>query len=198
MINPESVYQFRIDLCDIKPPIWRRIQVPSSYTFVKLHDALSDAMGWQDYHLHEFIFKRSQGSDIVIGDPSHYEDYPVGQVPDVLNEQIIRISQFFIKPHDRGIYIYDFGDYWNHIVLLEKILPKEEGISYPRCIKGKRRCPPEDVGGTGGYEDLLRVMNDPNDEEYENMMSWCGGPYDPDYFDCAKIKFRGLHSKSKK
>lgn len=155
-------------------------------------------LSFENCKLDENIFFWSKQVILLVLNPSHYEDYPVGQVPDILNEEVIRISQFFLKPHDKGIYIYDFGDYWNHIVLLEKILPKEEGISYPRCIKGKRRCPPEDVGGTGGYEDLLRVMNDPDDEEYEKAMSWCGGPYDPDFFDCTKVKFRGSHSKSKK
>ena len=193
----ESIYQFRVDLCEIKPPIWRRIQVPSSYTFLGFHCAISDAMGWLDSHLHEFIFKKSQGSEIIIGDPRNYEDYPEGESPDILNEHKIRISQFFIKPKDKGIYIYDFGDYWIHLVLLERIIPKEEGALYPRCIKGKRRCPPEDVGGVSGYEDLLRIMNDPDDDEYEYTMSWCDGPYDPDIFDCTKVKFMGSCSKSK-
>lgn len=198
MNPPEFIYQFRIDLCDINPPIWRRIQVLSSIPFSSFHEVISDAMGWQDYHLHEFLFKRSQGSEIIIGDPSRYENHPEDNVLDVLNEEIIRISQFFLKPHDKGVYIYDFGDFWNHKVLLEKILPIEEGVSYPRCIKGKRRCPPEDVGGVSGYENLLRIMQDPDDEEYESTMSWCNGPYDPEMFDCTCVVFRGSGSKPKR
>lgn len=185
MRNYEQVYQFRVDLLEIKPAIWRRIQVPETYNFQEFHVAISDAMGWYDCHLHEFVFKSGLNQKIIIGIPDEDELwYPV------LDENKVLLSRVFQKPKDKCRYIYDFGDYWIHSVVLEKILHREVRIQYPRCIKGKRRCPPEDVGSVSGYEELLRIMKNPEDQEYQRMMSWCGGPFDPDEFDCSQVKFR--------
>lgn len=183
----DTVFQFKITLLDTKPPIWRRIQVPATYNFYELHMAITDAMGWLDYHLHEFEIKDPRtGVEVKIGIASKIDmdDY----IP--LDENKKSIATYFREPKDACRYEYDFGDYWVHRIVLEKILSREEGMSYPRCIKGKRRCPPEDVGGTYGYENFLSIMADPDHEEYEWTMSWCDGPYDPEEFDCSRVRFR--------
>jgi hypothetical protein len=78
---------------------------------------------------------------------------------------------------------YDFGVSWLHQVLVEKILPLEPGQDYPVCIKGRRACPPEDVGGMWGYYSFLEAIQDPDHEEYEDYLEWVGGEFDPEAFD---------------
>jgi len=86
-------------------------------------------------------------------------------------------------------YTYDFGDNWEHIIKLEKVLPRDKNINYPVCIGGKRASPPEDCGGVWGYEDFLKIINNPDHEEYEETIEWAGGEFDPEYFDVKEIKF---------
>ena len=86
-------------------------------------------------------------------------------------------------------YTYDFGDNWEHTVELEEILPRDKDVEYPRCIAGERACPPEDCGGIWGYEDLLQIISDPEHEEYEAMLEWIGGEFDPEHFDAKEVVF---------
>lgn len=180
----DQVYQFKITLQGIKPPIWRRIQVPETYTFWDMHVAIQDVMGWLDYHLHEFeIMNPSTGLEVNIGLP----DDEFGRK--VLVGWNQKIADYFSMENPYADYFYDFGDYWEHKIKLEKILPKEKNIDYPVCIKGKRACPPEDVGGIGGYEDFLEIIKNPDHEEYEEMLEWAGGEFDPEQFDCEEVSF---------
>ncbi|MFA4955654.1 MAG: plasmid pRiA4b ORF-3 family protein [Candidatus Methanoperedens sp.] len=180
----DQVYQFKITLKETKPPVWRRIQVPQTYTFYDLHVAIQDVMIWSDYHLHEFEIKDpSTGLKVAIGFP---ED-EFGR--DILVGQKQKIAKYFSLENPYADYIYDFGDFWQHKIQLEKILPREESIEYPICIKGKRACPPEDVGGIGGYEDFLKILKNPKHKEYEEMLEWAGGEFDPEQFDCEEIIF---------
>ncbi|KAF5411511.1 MAG: hypothetical protein C5S38_09345 [Candidatus Methanophagaceae archaeon] len=172
-----QVYQFKITLKGIKPPIWRRIQVPEMYTFWELHLAIQNAMGWSDYHLHEFeLVNPETGLKLLIGNPN--EDFAEEVLPE-LNQNI---ADYFSMENQSAVYTYDFGDSWEHKIQLEKILPCENGIKYPICIKGKRACPPEDCGGTWGYEELLAIIKDPKHEEYEEMLEWLVGEFDPEHF----------------
>ncbi|GAG78992.1 unnamed protein product, partial [marine sediment metagenome] len=100
-----------------------------------------------------------------------------------------KISKWFNEGNRKAEYIYDFGDDWHHAMTLEKKLPRDEKIKYPRCIAGKRACPPEDCGGVGGYYNLLEIISNPAHEEYEEMMEWLGGEYDPEAFNHVKIEF---------
>jgi len=180
----ERVYQFKIALEGISPPIWRRIQVPETYTFWDLHVAIQDAMGWLDCHLHEFeVSVPSTGTKVKIGIPDEEFGRPI------LPGWEKKITQYFLKENDKAGYCYDFGDGWSHKVELEKILPREKDVNYPRCIEGKRACPPEDCGGVSGYEELLSVMKDKPHERYEEMVEWLGGEFDPERFDPKEVKF---------
>lgn len=179
-----QVYQFKITLQGIKPPIWRRIQVPQTCTFWDIHVAIQDVMGWSDYHLHEFeIMNPSTGLEVNIGLP----DDEFGKK--VLVGWNQKIADYFSMENPYADYVYDFGDNWEHKIKLEKILPKEKNVDYPICIKGKRACPPEDVGGIWGYEEFLDIIKDPDHEEHEEMLEWAGGEFDPDHFDCEDVSF---------
>ncbi len=182
-----QVYQFRITLKGIKPPIWRRIQVPEIYTFWDLHVAIQDAMGWDDYHFHEFeVVNLSTGLKVNIGIPTPEDEFFSREVLPGWKE---KIADFFSMENRTARYVYDFGDDWEHKIQLEKILPREKGVKYPICIKGKRACPPEDCGGVWGYAELLEIIKDPRHEEYEEMMEWLGGDFDPEHFDVNEVSF---------
>lgn len=190
MMKVKSVYRFKIELLEIEPPIWRRIEVPSAYSFWDLHVAIQDSMGWLDYHLHQFSFlPKGKRKPIHIGIP----DQDFGQ--NVLAGWKIPITAFFVEPGSVAGYDYDFGDDWRHQVVLEGILLPEQGATYPRCIGGERACPPEDCGGVPGYYNLVEIVRDPSHEEYEEMVYWLQNhaknyhPYDPGHFDQNKVEF---------
>lgn len=179
-----QVYQFKITLEGIRPPIWRRIQVPETYTFWDLHVAIQDAMGWLDYHLHEFeILNPANGLKVTIG--LQDDDFPKRNLMDWAQ----KIANYFSPENPSADYIYDFGDYWQHKIQLEKILPREKNVSYPVCIKGKRACPPEDCGGIGGYEQLLDIIKDPEHEEHDETIEWLGEGFDSEDFDPKDVNF---------
>jgi len=179
-----QVYQFKITLKDIKPPIWRRIQVPETYTFWDLHVAIQDVMSWVDYHLHKFeIANPSTGLTADIGIP--YQDWGTNVLPGWEH----KIADYFSMENRSADYTYDFGDDWRHKIQLEKILPRDKSVDYPVCIAGKRACPPEDCGGVWGYEEFLEIIRDPNHEEHEEMLEWVGGEFDPEHFDLKEVHF---------
>lgn len=183
----DKVYQFKITLKGTKPPIWRRIQVPETYNFWDLHVAIQDAMGWWDYHLHEFkISHPVTGREIEIGIPS--EDDELFDI-EIIPERSQKIGDLFSMENKVAEYIYDFGDGWQHKVQLEKILPRDENIKYPVCIAGKRACPPEDCGGVWGYQEFLEAIENPDHEEHEEMLEWVGGEFNPEDFDVNEVKF---------
>lgn len=181
-----QVYQFKITLRDTKPPIWRRIQVPETYTFWDLHVALQDAMGWYDYHLHQFeLINPSTGMKAEIGIPE--EEF--GGRGGILPGWKQKIAEWFSPENKSAEYVYDFGDNWEHLVKLEKILPRKDNVDYPICIDGKLSCPPEDCGGVWGYAELLEIINDPKNEEYEEMMEWLEDEFNPEYFNPKEVIF---------
>jgi hypothetical protein len=182
----DRVSQFKITLKRVKPPIWRRIHVPETYTFWDLHVAIQDVMGWLDCHLHHFeILNPSTSMKEEIGIPD--EDFEWDR--SILPGWKQKISDFFSRDHSKSDYIYDYGDHWEHTVKLEKILPRQEDIKYPVCIGGKRACPPEDSGGPWGYEDFLAAIANPDHEEHEEWLDWVGGSFDPKHFDIKKVVF---------
>ncbi len=181
-----KVLQFRITLKGTKPPIWRRIQVPSRYSFWDLHSAIQDAMGWSDIHLHEFrIPVPGISRRIPVGVPS---DEYVGEEPARPGWKV-PIRHVFWVAGTKIDYVYDSGCDWLHAVELEKILTEEEGATYPRCIAGRRRCPPEDCGGVRLFADMLKIIVDPSHPEYDEWWAWLGDSYDPAVFSACEAVF---------
>lgn len=171
------MYQFKITLRYVEPPIWRRIEVPGTYTFWDLHVAIQDAMGWSDYHLHQFeLISPSTGARVEIGIPEDEIEYGGEILPGW--EQ--KIAQWFSMENKFADYLYDFGDGWEHVVKLKRVGSRENKVSYPRCVNGERACPPEDCGGVPGYEEICLGESE-FQEEYED--------YDPEHFDVREVRF---------
>ncbi len=171
-----SVYQLKVTLRDSKPPIWRRIQVTSDTRLSMLHRVLQVVMGWEGAHLHQFM-----AHGLYYGTP--HPDFGF----EVNNENKVSLQQVVSGVKDKLIYEYDFGDSWEHELLVEKILPLEAGKGYPVCLTGKRACPPEDCGGIWGYAGFLEAIQDPNHPEHEAMREWVGGEFAPDAFDLDEV-----------
>src|SRR5712691_11681934 len=187
--RPEFVHQFLIVLSGTAPLIWRRIQVPLTYSFWDLHVAIQDTMGWLDYHLHEFRVLDGKDKIRAIGIPAGEE--PPGERPPVPGWRV-RVSNYFNhRQYHRvpALYVYDFGDDWEHALVYEDEQPIEPSMTYPRCVAGARRCPPEDCGGVRGYMDFLTAISDPAHPEHESSLTWAVGSYDPDAFDPATVVF---------
>ena len=181
------IYELRVTLQEIRPPVWRLIQVPSTSPLCCLHDVLQVVMGWTDSHLHQF-----EKDGKCWGVPEHFEDGDI----DILDERRTKISDVLKEQGDSVLYVYDLGDDWRHEVVLEKILPAPGTTVRPVCLSGQRHCPPEDVGGTPGYEEFLEVIFDPHHEEYAHNVRWAGGPsaltqsverFQPEEFDANAV-----------
>ena len=169
---PRSVYQIKVTLRSVKPPIWRRILVAADTPLDQLHGILQVAMGWMGGHLHQFIVRGA-----AYGTPDPEFDF------DVRDERRLRLDHAITGSGAKIIYQYDFGDGWEHDVLLEKIVRPENDTLYPVCIKGRRACPIEDCGGPWGYKNLLEVLQDPSHPEHEEMLEWAGRQVDAEAFD---------------
>jgi hypothetical protein len=178
-----SILQLKVVLRGTRPPIWRCVLVPSAVTLARLHDILQTVMGWTDSHLHEF-----RAGDARYGTP----DPDWGEDDEVTPERRVRLGQILQRPKDRLVYEYDFGDDWQHDVLLEAVHPPDKGMKYPYVLAGKRACPPEDVGGVWGYADFLKIIGNPKHPEHEDTLAWCGGSFDSEAFDVAAIN-RAFH-----
>ena len=177
--DPNTLFQFKITLKESEPPIWRRIQVEDC-TLDKLHEHIQTAMGWTNSHLHQFEIDGKQ-----YGDPELLDD-GFGDCRCVDSTRT-KISKALPKQGKRFsfTYEYDFGDGWEHEIRFEGSPKKEPGKKYPLCLEGDRACPPEDVGGLGGFYEFLEALADPKHEQHEEMLEW-GGNYDPEKFDAKQ------------
>ena len=166
-----SLFQFKITLHDIKPPIWRRVQVPDC-TLGDLHKVIQAAMGWDNCHLHQFIVG---GVRYGVPEPEL----------NLKNESKVLLSKIIPKSDKklRFLYEYDFGDGWLHDIVFEGQSPNELRRNYPVCLDGSRACPPEDVGGPWGYVDFLEAIADPKHERHAELLEWVGGNFEPEAFD---------------
>ena len=174
----KQIYQLKVTLRGIRPPIWRRFQVTDDLTFYQFHRVLQEVMGWYDYHLHAFDLGGWQITDVE----TLAEGWDDGE-----DEQKARLNKYLHQEGQKFRYEYDFGDSWEHDVLLEKILPVETDAQYPRCLKGKRACPPEDCGGVWGYVELLEALADENHSEHEMYLESVGDEFDPEEFDLEGV-----------
>lgn len=182
-----SVYRLKITLRGIRPPIWRRIEVASNVGLHELSAILQAAMGWHGGHLHAF-----ETGGVTYQLPSEFDDFGRYRT---IDERKAKLNKVLPGVGSKMVFEYDFGDGWTHDVLVEAIEPSASGMTYPRCITGKRACPPDDCGGPWGYGNLLEILADPTNEEHADTLEWCDGPIDPDAFDAADITLSMQHAE---
>ena len=205
-----TIARIKVTLRDIRPPIWRRIEVPLQLTFRDLSDVILAAFGWTNSHLHEFeIGRRHQPGQRRIGMPEAFEEddffappddvelaeifpgLPLGQArllvdPPLEDERLVTLAEALNQQIKRFTYTYDFGDNWRHDLLIEALLPDAPQTAYPRVVAGRRAAPPEDCGGVWGYEQLCEVLADPSHEEYAELRDWCPH-FAPEQFDLDAV-----------
>ena len=173
--KPKHVYELLVTLTHSEPRIWRQICVPGNLTLAGLDQLIQATMGWTNSHLHEFLIE-----------DRHY-GVPDDEWPDeraVVRDTGVTVDEIIAATVKSFLYTYDFGDGWEHEVRVQRVLlPNEELNTWPMCLAGANACPPEDVGGLGGYEAFLQAIGDPSHEEHDAMWRWCGGPFDPRGFD---------------
>jgi hypothetical protein len=171
-----ALLQFKITLTGIRPPIWRRVLVPEGLSLSGLHDVIQEVMGWTDSHLHDFQWREKR-----FGMPDPEFDWDR-----VIDEVTVTLKELGLPVKDRLKYMYDFGDGWEHVLTVEKILEAGEHQA-PVCLKGARSCPPEDCGGIWGYANLLEILKDPTHKEYEEWKTWLPEDFDPEQFNLAEV-----------
>jgi hypothetical protein len=170
-----DIYQLKVTLLGTKPPIWRRLLVPTHLTLAKLHDVLQIAMGWDSSHLYEFS----------VGEQLYGEPDPDG--PPTISDRKVRLNEVLPEVRSKLVYTYDMGDNWEHSVVVEKRLPADPDAAYPVCIGGQRACPPEDCGGLPGFYGLLEALQNPEDERGQEMLEWLGEEYDSEAFSIDDV-----------
>ena len=168
--------QLRVELKQVKPLVWRRILVPEKITLPKLHVALQWAMGWTNSHLHEYQIAR-----LRYGVVEDFDDEPP------LDERRVRLKPLIDSGLRHFIYLYDFGDHWEHTVTVEDLIVPKAGAPAVICTAGENACPPEDVGSSHGYAEFLQIIKDPAHEEHAITLRWAGGAFDPVAFDLAEV-----------
>ncbi|MGW5466194.1 plasmid pRiA4b ORF-3 family protein [Streptomyces sp. NPDC003996] len=174
----KTVHKIKITLRESRPPVWRRLEVPSGITLRELHDVIQAPFGWEDYHMWAFESGRDRYS---VAD----RDLGIGSAAST------RLGQ--VAPHtgDRLRYTYDFGDDWEHDILIEDVTAPEACTAYPRCLTCRRACPPEDRGGIWGYDYLIEILADSRHEEHKDRLEWLGldsaDQFDPAAFDAAEV-----------
>jgi hypothetical protein len=180
MFERVNAVQVHVSLDEIEPAIWRRLVLPARWNLEQLHLGIQAAFNWWNYHLYEFRIGGLRYGDIDI----LTEDAIDGD-PRVFDFREVRLLDF-----EQGSvfkYLYDFGDNWRHSVVLEKFVALEATPKHGICVEGARARPPEDVGGVPGYERFLEIMSDKTDPEYADTKRWCGGHFNPEWFDLGVV-----------
>jgi hypothetical protein len=176
-----DIWQVKVTLNGTRPPIWRRLEVAGDVTLGTLHRVIQDAFGWWDSHLH--VFETHVGS---FGVP----DRELG----FADEGSVALREVAPRTGDRLKYTYDFGDSWEHVIVVEKLVTGVPGTHYPRCTGGRKACPPEDCGGVWGYQELLHAVRDPEHEDHDEMASWLEETIAPG-FDPAKFEISEANAR---
>jgi hypothetical protein len=180
VFSQRKVAQLNVRLIEIDPPIWRRLLVPPDWTLAKLHRVLQAAFGWTDAHLHEFHI-----GGLRYGDPDLLNDGFDG--PRVFDYAEVRLLDFLGQPEAVFVYVYDFGDNWQHEIRIEAWPEVEAAPKQAQCLDGARARPPEDVGGPWSYGDFQEAIRDPEHDDHASNLRWAGGHFDPEWFDLEVI-----------
>ena len=176
----EPVARLRIELQEIEPKVWRRVDVPLSSTLLALHDVIQVTFGWTNSHLFEF-----EVGDRVYGDPMLDEDLYDQRV---YKARSIRLKSLVERGVERFLYLYDFGDSWTHDISIESVRDGDADVEYPAFVGGERRGPPEDCGGVVGFMEFLEAALNPLHEEHHATVRWYGKPFDPLEIDEERIR----------
>ncbi|MBC3789245.1 plasmid pRiA4b ORF-3 family protein [Spirosoma utsteinense] len=176
----DNIIQLKITLRGTKPAIWRRVLVEKTITFEGLHEIIQIVMGWANSHLHEFTV---QG--IRIGQPLDEFDADFGE--ELIDEATVTLESVLTDSNQKVDYTYDFGDSWDHTLMVEKWLASDSAITYPICTGGKLNCPPEDCGGIPGFYEMLHIVNDERHPEHQEMLEWLGEVHDDKAFDQQEV-----------
>jgi hypothetical protein len=177
-VTTSTVHRIKVTLRGSRPPIWRRLEVRSGATLNDLHQYIQLAFGWEGYHL--WVFETPLGEYGTPDAELEHQDAASTTVGSVAPRAGSRIR-----------YTYDFGDDWEHDIAVEVVHGAEPGVAYPRCLAGRRACPPEDCGGIWSYQNLIEILADPDHEEHEDMLEWLGltsaAEFDPAEFDLDTV-----------
>ncbi|MDG4785906.1 plasmid pRiA4b ORF-3 family protein [Micromonospora sp. WMMD1102] len=166
-----QIFQLKVSLADVTPPVWRRVLVPGGYTLDRVHRVFQSVLGWQNCHLHSFDI---DGAQYGVPDPE-------GEL--TLRDELDTRLDAVATKGGRFLYTYDFGDWWEHDVTVEDVFGADPEERYPVCSAGEGACPPEDVGGPFGYRQFLAAMADPGHPEHDSLRAWLGRPFEPSSFD---------------
>jgi hypothetical protein len=180
--KPQEIYQIKVTLVGTDPPIWRRLLVPADLTLEQLHHVVQLAMGWEDCHMHEFLIGKQR-----FGKPDPMESF-LGR-PCTASERTTLLFTVLGRVRAKALYTYDFGDGWDHEIVVEKRLAPEPGGAYPTCWAGERHGPPEDCGGIHGFYKLLEAI-DSDHERHEEFIDWLGDDFDPEAFSVDEVNQR--------
>ncbi|MFA4945448.1 MAG: plasmid pRiA4b ORF-3 family protein [Lentisphaeria bacterium] len=174
--------QFKVQLRYIRPPIWRRVVLPDNATLGDLHQVIQAAMGWRDCHMHSF---RISGAYYTGRDAAEMEEM------DMENEERVPLAEVVSRAKQKFIYEYDFGDSWEHEIVVEKSLPLDPAAKYPVCLGGARACPPEDCGSFPGYIGIVEALTAKRPtRDQKELLEWVGEDYDPERFDLDAVNRR--------
>ncbi|ASB47853.1 plasmid pRiA4b ORF-3 family protein [Alkalitalea saponilacus] len=175
MLQAPKIYQVKITLNGIEPTVWRELRIPSDLFLHDFHKVIQTTMGWENGHLHQFM---KNGRIFGFAD-----DEPESRSDKFMDYTSIRVMDILKKDGETIRYLYDFGDYWMHEIILEAILEPDADVYYPICIDGARNCPPEDCGGPPGYQEMMKIFNHPGHPDREMLLEWLDEEWEPEEFD---------------
>lgn len=177
-LSDAPLYQIKITLRHSEPEIWRRVVIRADMPLDQFHDVIQVAMGWTHSHLHQFVIGRGPATQFYGEPDTEFLD----RGPEMLDERRFSVADLAPAAKRKFVYEYDFGDSWEHEVLVEKTLPPDAGFKHPVCLGGARACPPEDCGGSWGYSNLLEILADPKHPEHEETREWVGEEFHAEEF----------------
>jgi hypothetical protein len=202
--QPAQVHELKITLQGSKPPIWRRIAVPSDMQLSDLHYVIQIVMGWTNSHLHQFVIRNAKSKPAADELRKLFQNEQWDKIEECMrrercisdtrfelenieDERKVKLSELASEVKSKFIYEYDFGDGWDHDIEVVKIGPPAEGVKYPVCLAGKFACPPEDCGGIWGYYEKLEILKDPKHKDYRDIRGWMPHSFNPERFNLEAI-----------